>query len=142
MNHSFNVEVAKKYGIEEAILIENIAFWIGQNIDKNRNYKKGNYWVYNSYKSFSEVFPYMNYKKIQRALIKLENLGVLKSGNFNKLSYDRTKWYTIIDGKVKEIYKLNRKYSPLAEKSKKVYKLNKKHSSKGFDLLEFESVFK
>ncbi|MDP0507540.1 MAG: hypothetical protein Q7K47_10095 [Fusobacterium sp. JB019] len=106
MKHSFNVILAEKYGIEEAILIENIAFWMGYNIDNGKNFKEGRYWVYNSLRSFSKLFPYINPKKIQRSLIKLEELNVIKTGNFNKLSYDRTKWYTIIDKKVMEIYNL------------------------------------
>ncbi|MFK4784365.1 hypothetical protein [Fusobacterium sp. MFO224] len=106
MNHSFNVELAEEYGIEEAILIENIAFWIKKNMTNNKNYIDGNYWVYNSYKSFNELFPYINPKKIQRVLMKLEKLNVIRSGSFNKLSYDRTKWYTIISTKVKKLYSL------------------------------------
>ena len=107
MNHSFNVELAKKYGIEEAILIENIAFWIKKNMTNNKNYINGEYWVYNSSKSFNELFPYMNCKKIQRALLKLEKLNVIKSDNFNKLPYDKTKWYAIVDPQVKKIFELN-----------------------------------
>lgn len=106
MNHSFNIELAEKYGIEEAILIENIAFWIRKNIANNKNYMEGEYWIYNSSKAFSELFPYINSKKIQRALNKLEQLNVIKSGNFNKLSYDRTKWYCIVDLTIKKLYNL------------------------------------
>ncbi|MFK4786035.1 hypothetical protein [Fusobacterium sp. MFO224] len=106
MNHSFNVELAREYGIEEAILIENIAFWLRKNMTNNKNYIAGNYWVYNSYKSFNELFPYINPKKIQRVLVKLEKLNVIKSGSFNKRSYDRTKWYTIVSIKIKKLYNL------------------------------------
>ncbi len=31
MNHSFNVEVATKYGMLEAVLLENINFWVAKN---------------------------------------------------------------------------------------------------------------
>lgn len=39
MTHNFDVEIAKKYGVYEAILINNLAFWISKNkaSDKNRN---------------------------------------------------------------------------------------------------------
>ncbi|MDP0507273.1 MAG: hypothetical protein Q7K47_08680 [Fusobacterium sp. JB019] len=104
MNHSFNINLAVEYGVYEAILIENMAFWIKRNMLNNKNYKEGNYWTYNSYKAFSNLFPYMSMRKIQRALLKLEELNVIKSGSFNKLSYDRTKWYTIVSSKIKSIY--------------------------------------
>ncbi len=107
MNHSFNVELAIKYGIEEAILIENFAFWIKKNAANNKNYINGEYWTYNSAKALEELFPYMNLKKIQRTLIKLEELKIFKSGNFNKKTYDRTKWYCIIDSDIKAMYQLN-----------------------------------
>lgn len=114
MNHSFNVELAIKYGIEEAILIENFAFWIKKNAANNKNYINGEYWTYNSAKALEELFPYMNLKKIQRTLIKLEELKIFKSGNFNKKTYDRTKWYCIIDPEIKSMYQLN--YSVQEEK--------------------------
>lgn len=107
MNHSFNVELAIKYGIEEAILIENFAFWIKKNAANNKNYIDGEYWTYNSAKALEELFPYMNLKKVQRTLIKLEELKIFKSGNFNKKTYDRTKWYCIIDPEIKSMYQLN-----------------------------------
>ena len=72
MNHSFNVELAIKYGIEEAILIENFAFWIKKNAANNKNYINGEYWTYNSAKALEELFPYMNLKKVQRTLLRLE----------------------------------------------------------------------
>ena len=31
MEHSFNIELAKEYGILEAILLKNIWFWIEKN---------------------------------------------------------------------------------------------------------------
>lgn len=107
MNHSFNVELATKYGIEEAILIENFAFWIKKNAANGVNYVDGEYWTYNTAKALEELFPYMNLKKIQRTLVRLEELKIFKSDNFNKKAYDRTKWYCIIDPEIKNMYQLN-----------------------------------
>ena len=107
MNHSFNVELAMKYGIEEAILIENFAFWIKKNAANGVNYVNGEYWTYNTAKALEELFPYMNLKKIQRILVKLEELKILKSDNFNKKAYDRTKWYCIVDPEIKNMYCIN-----------------------------------
>lgn len=104
MNHSFNVDLAAKYGIEEAIILENLAFWIKKNGKNGKNFVEGEYWTYNSATAFQELFPYMGIKKIQRSLAKLEDAGVLKSSNFNKLKIDKTKWYTIADSHIKEIY--------------------------------------
>lgn len=106
MNHSFDVELATLYGIEEAIIIENLAFWIKKNIANKKNFIEGEYWTYNSAKAFNELFPYMNSRKISRVLEKLESKKIIKSGNFNKAKYDRTKWYCIIDVETKIRYKI------------------------------------
>jgi hypothetical protein len=42
--------------------------------------------------------------KIARILRELESRGVIKSGNYNKVKWDRTKWYTIIDQWVLDFY--------------------------------------
>lgn len=107
MNHSFNIELATKYGIEEAIIIENLAFWINKNKANKKHIINGQYWTYNSSKALKELFPYISEKKIQRILKKLEQLKIIKSGNFNKSAYDRTKWYTIIDKSIVQIYTIH-----------------------------------
>ena len=95
MQHSFNVELAKKYGIIEAVLLNHLWFWIKKNKANNDNYFDGNYWTYNSKKAFSELFPYASERQIDYALKKLIDCGLVITGNYNKSSYDRTLWYSI-----------------------------------------------
>ena len=96
MNHSFNITIAKKYGLEEAILLENIYFWCKKN-EANGKLTNGKPWTYNSIKAFNQLFDYLTPAKISRALKNLEEKGLLEVGNFNSNSYDRTKWYCITD---------------------------------------------
>ncbi|MGL6101095.1 MAG: hypothetical protein ACRC0G_15915 [Fusobacteriaceae bacterium] len=117
MNHSFNVELASLYGIEEAILIENIAFWIKKNKANNKNYHDGRYWTYNSASAFEELFPYMRALTINRKLIKLEKMGVIKIGNFNKIKMDKTKWFTIINEEINHHYKIENREETLKKTS-------------------------
>ena len=42
MNHSFNVDIATKYGIEEAIVLENTYFWLEKNKANKRHLIDGN----------------------------------------------------------------------------------------------------
>lgn len=97
MNHSFNVNVANRYGIPEAILLECIRFWVLQNEANKFNYIEGKYWTFNTAKAFNELFPYLSTDKISRALKHLENEGLILTGNFNKKPMDRTKWYTVTE---------------------------------------------
>ena len=95
MTHLFDIYEAKEYGIEEAIVLYNIRYWLTKNKANKKNDYDGYYWTFNSVSAFKELFPYMSYTKVKRVLKKLQGLGVLKSGNYNKVGYDRTKWYTI-----------------------------------------------
>lgn len=95
MEHSFDVEIAKRYGIPCAVLLKNIYFWIEKNRANNKNFYDGNYWTYNSKKAFAELFPYLNERQIDYALKKLLDEGVIVTGNYNKVAYDRTLWYAI-----------------------------------------------
>ena len=93
MNHSFNTEVAEKYGVDEAIMLENIAFWINKNEANRKHFYDNDYWTYNSTRAFTELFPYWTERQIQRILKSLEEKNLVKTGNYNKVAYDRTKWY-------------------------------------------------
>ena len=97
MEHSFNIELAKKYGILEAILLKNIWFWIEKNKANEKNFYDGTYWTYNSTRAFNELFPYASESSIKRALKSLQEKGIIKTGNYNKSSYDRTLWYAFTD---------------------------------------------
>lgn len=97
MNHSFSVEVAKEYGIHAAILLENLHFWCAKNRANGESMHEGLYWTYNSVSAFKELFPYMTSGQISRNLAKLEENGLIVTGNFNKSAYDRTKWYAVTD---------------------------------------------
>lgn len=97
MNHSFDVDIATKYGILEAILLDNINHWSLKNEANKKNYFDGNYWTYNSTRAFSELFPYASQKKIQTALKKLIKEGLIVTGNYNKNAYDRTLWYALTE---------------------------------------------
>lgn len=102
MNHSFNTDLAKKYGVDGAIIIENMFFWIQKNKANDKHFYDGKYWTYNSIKAFEEMFPYWTSKQIRRILTNLEKEGAIETGVYNKSSYDRTKWYTLTE----EVYSI------------------------------------
>ena len=95
MNYSFDSDVAKVVGVDEAIMLQNIQYWIAKNKANNKHFYDDNYWTYNSIKAFESLFPFWSNKQITRILKKLVDEGYLISGNYNKQSYDRTKWYAI-----------------------------------------------
>lgn len=97
MIHVFDTLIAEKYGLECAIILQNIYFWIEKNIANNTNFFDGKYWTYNSVKAFSKLFKYMSESTIRRTLKKIEDEGLIITGNYNKSSYDRTTWYALTE---------------------------------------------
>ena len=93
MQHSFDIDIATEYGILEAILLNNLWFWIEKNKANNTNFYDGYYWTYNSTRAFNELFPYVSQRQIQTALKRLIDSEILITGNYNKSTYDRTLWY-------------------------------------------------
>lgn len=97
MEHHFNVEIATRYGVTEAILLNRLWFWIEKNRTEERNYHDGKYWTYNSRKAIAELFPYLTEKKVRSALNHLVKEGILAIGQYNKLPFDKTMWYAFTD---------------------------------------------
>lgn len=97
MEHSFDIEIAQEYGMECAIILKHLYYWIKKNMACDKNYYDGAYWTYGSLKAFGELFPYMGEKKMRNAFNKLEDNGLIVVGNYNNLPFDRTKWYALTE---------------------------------------------
>ena len=95
MDYSFDIKMATEIGVEKAVLLKNIVFWIRKNEANKMNYFDGSYWTYNSANAFTKLFPFWSAKKIYNMLKWLTNNDYLKEGNYNKVAYDRTKWYAL-----------------------------------------------
>ena len=97
MQHHFDVQIAIRYGVLEAILLNHFEFWIAKNEANESNFYDGDYWTYNSTKALQKLFPYVSQRKIQNALKHLIDEDVIKTGNYNKSAYDRTLWYSFTE---------------------------------------------
>ncbi len=95
MQHSFNIQIAMKYGVHAAIILNNIYFWVEKNKANNKNFYDGHYWTFNSKTAFAKLFPYMTPRQIEYALKKLVDDKIILTGNYNSDQRDRTLWYSI-----------------------------------------------
>lgn len=93
MKHSFEAEIACKYGIEVAVVFDMFCFWISKNEANNYNFQDGKYWTFNTYEGLHKMFPYWNVQKIKRILNKMVELGLLVKGNYNENPWNHTTWY-------------------------------------------------
>lgn len=102
-SHSFYVHEAEKHGVEKAVILYNLRFWLEKNKANDKNLHDGYYWTYNSAKAFTVLFPYYTPSKVHRLLAQMEKDGLIVSGNYNKAGYDRTKWYSMPEFSVETI---------------------------------------
>lgn len=97
MEHSFDINIAAKYGIHTAILLKNLHFWIVKNRANEKHYHEGKYWTYNSQKAFAELFPYLTERQVKYTIEKMKKDELIIVGNFNENPYDKTSWYALTD---------------------------------------------
>jgi hypothetical protein len=103
-------ELAKKIGLNEAIVFQQIHYWTEINKKANQNLRDGYHWTYNSYEQWNEQFPFWHVNTIKKTIANLEKARLIVSGNYNKLKIDRTKWYRV-DYKILEILETSPLYN-------------------------------
>ena len=97
MEHSFDIKIAKEYGIEAAIILKHLYYWVKRNQLNERHCHEGRYWTYNSIKAYSELFPYLSERQIRYTLSKLKEQGLILTANLNDDRRVRILWYTLTD---------------------------------------------
>lgn len=82
--------------LNEAVILNQLNYWIEINKKAEKNLHDGKYWVFNTYQTWKETdFDFWSTDTIRRTLTRLENKGIVLTANYNKLKIDKTKWYTI-----------------------------------------------
>tara|TARA_R100001163_G_scaffold33968_1_gene26283 strand:- start:22916 stop:23356 length:441 start_codon:yes stop_codon:yes gene_type:complete len=105
---TMQVDHAQKYGINCAIVLHNILFFVLKNKKEKRNKHNGKYWTFNTYENWTESMPFFTSNQIKNALNKLRKEGAVLVGKYNRRGYDKTNWYSvnnaILQKAEKEIY--------------------------------------
>ena len=95
MRYSFDTDIAARYGVEEAILLDHIRFWCEKNQSNPDCQKEGRCWMYASAARLAEHFSFWSVPQIRRLLKSLVRQGALLEGRFGRFAFDRTLWYAI-----------------------------------------------
>lgn len=93
--HTFNVDLASDIGLNQALLLQHLYYWHQINEKKEHNIHDGRVWTYNTVSGFAEIFPYLTSRQVGYAFKKLEEMGYIITGNYNKAAFDQTKWYSL-----------------------------------------------
>lgn len=83
------------YGVESAIIINGIRYWVEKAKANNEEYHDGQHWIKMSRDGFTKYYPFFNAQKIKRIMAKLVTDGVVLQGFFSENPYDRTAYYSL-----------------------------------------------
>lgn len=93
-----------KTGLNKAIFLNQLNYWIELNEQAGINFEDGYYWSYSSYpKMIERDFPYWSVDTLKRAVTSLEKYGIVISANYNSMKMDKKKWYRIDYKRLQEV---------------------------------------
>lgn len=94
-------DLATVIGLNEAIVLQQLNYWLHSKSAKKINDK---WWVYNTYENWKKQnFPFWSVATIRRTFSSLEKKEVVVSANFNRVGFDKTKWYSIDETKLNQL---------------------------------------
>jgi len=97
IQHHFNVEIAQKYGVNVAIFLDHMVFWVTKNLANNHNIHDGACWTRNTTESYTVIFPYWTAKQIRKVIADCKKHSLINVNSYNKTKYDQTKWYSLTE---------------------------------------------
>ena len=103
--YHFNADLAQRHGVNGAIFLHAMAFWVAKNQANGRHFHEGRTWTYNTLDALTKLFPFWTRRQVERIVAKLKEEGALLTGNFSQDKTDRTVWYALAD-QVLEVYGL------------------------------------
>lgn len=98
--HKFDVEDAKKHGIEKAILLEHLKFHQEANSGNDNMVFDGKPHAFIKPKTIEKMYPYFNIRSVRRWLKELEEDGIIESIKPEKSGGYHLKYYHVIDHKI------------------------------------------
>lgn len=100
---AFEADIAVAIGLDDAVMLEQIRYWVERNAKEGKNFHDGRYWTYNTFDQWHEQCPWFSVRSLKRIFARLEQRGLIITGRYNKKNYDQTRWYTIDYEKLGEI---------------------------------------
>lgn len=102
----FAKTLTKYIGLEKAIILQQVHFWLEVNKRDEKNYYENRYWVYSSFEQWAERdFSWWSQRKLLSLFCKLCDSKILIKKQLKKEQMDRTNFYTINYKKLDEIHK-------------------------------------
>lgn len=82
---------------DQAIMVDQLLNWQQEEarINDPEAFREGSWWVYMPIREWQEQLSWISEHTIRRNLKELNELGLIRIGDFNRHRYDRTRWYTV-----------------------------------------------
>lgn len=82
---------------DQAIMVDLLLNWQQEEarINDPEAFREGSWWVYMPIREWQEQLSWISEHTIRRNLKELNELGLIRIGDFNRHRYDRTRWYTV-----------------------------------------------
>ena len=81
---------------DQAIMVNQLLNWQKKaRINDPEAFHEGAWWVYMPIRALQEQLSWISERTIQRNLKELNELGLIRIGDFNLHRYDRTRWYAV-----------------------------------------------
>jgi len=93
--YSFSTNDAIEHGVDSAIILHNIRYWLDHARANEQMINDGYHWMFMTAAKMQSIMPFWSANKIQKMLKTLSSKGVLIVGEYNKSSWNRTNWYTM-----------------------------------------------
>lgn len=98
--HYFDVEVARRCGVNAAILLSDIQYWCERSKGDPAHLREGRVWMWSSWQGFAERHPYLTVRQIRYALGRLIAEEVVLTAQYSDRALDRTIWYSPADSTI------------------------------------------
>lgn len=96
-NRTFDVELATKFGLNNAIFLQDLAFWIEFNRKRDKAFRDGRYWTYSTMEEISERHPYWTKNQVRHIIDTCKKNGWIFVEHYDQSNYNRRNWYSIRD---------------------------------------------
>ena len=87
--------LARALGLADAVVVQQIHYWLMENARHERNFINGRYWTYNSVESWRKQFSFLTEWGIRYVFDRLKKGGVLETQKLSEDKRDRTLYYTL-----------------------------------------------
>lgn len=90
---------------DQAIMVDQLLNWQQEKarINDPEAFHEGAWWVYMPIRAWQEQLSRISERTIQRNLKELNELGLIRIGDFNQYRYDRTRWYAVNEERLKKM---------------------------------------